>query len=80
MDETDFLAFTCIGTLPSAYDSLDDGVVHQTCLSQWDRRDDFLKHWNLEVNLLALDGKVYLLAVHDGVVKYVRDIPEDAEQ
>ena len=70
MDESDFISFTCLGTLPKAYDSLDDGIAHQTCLSKWEHRDDFVKHWNMAVRFSAFDQKRHLLIVVADIVKY----------
>ena len=70
MDESDFIAFTCLGTLPHEYDRIDDGVVHQSCLSRWERRDDFVKHWNMAVRLSTLDSERHLLVVENQIVRY----------
>jgi hypothetical protein len=70
MDQTDFLAFTCLGTLPKAYAHLDDAVVHQSCMSNWANRYDFVKHWNMAVRLSSLDAKNYTLIVDNGRVRY----------
>ena len=70
MDQSDFLAFTCLGSLPKTYSHLDDGVAHQSCLSKWENRDDFVKHWNMAVHLSSLDPKNYLLIVENGQARY----------
>jgi hypothetical protein len=80
MAESDFLAFTCVGTLPSVYSQLDDGVVHQSCLSQWDQRDDFIRHWNMAISQSVLDQNVHCLEIHGRVVKYKERISIDVEQ
>ncbi|MBM4149991.1 MAG: hypothetical protein FJ224_13255 [Lentisphaerae bacterium] len=72
MDKSDFLAFTCLGTLPQAYEHLDDSVVHQSCLSGWEQRDDFVKHWNMAVRYSSLAPETHLLRVENGRVEYRR--------
>ena len=68
--ESDVLAFTCLGTLPRAYEHLDDSVIHASCLSSWQERDDFIKHWNMAIRLSSLDAETHTLVVESGQVRY----------
>ena len=70
MDRSDFLAFTCTGTLPPEYERLDDAVVHESCLIRWKHRDDFKREWNTAVSPCFSDGKRYMLICDGERVKY----------
>ena len=67
-DESNILGFNCIDIPERDFQHFADGLAHISCLSSWDRRDEFMEAWNRALGEYYAGKRLYRGA--DGRVTY----------
>ena len=76
-NESNIIGFTFLDIRDRDFEYLDDSACHRSCLSQWDKRDDFITFWNQQMRA-SLGPNAPELFVNDaGLVDY-RDSKADS--
>jgi hypothetical protein len=69
-DERLIIGFTCLGSYDPDVAVIDDAVVHQACLDDWERRDYFVSAWNAEAAQNDRTSRYWLEISSGGHVHY----------
>jgi hypothetical protein len=66
-------SFTFVVIEDPRFKCFDDYAVHQTCLNEWELRDEFVAVWNERVDNTLLTQKWRLVIQKDGTLKFEKD-------
>ncbi|OVE75339.1 hypothetical protein BVX97_04970 [bacterium E08(2017)] len=69
-DQSNIIGFTFLDIRHRDFECLDDSACHRSCLSQWEKRDDFITFWNQQLRAsLGFDAQ-QLFVDQSGLVDY----------
>jgi hypothetical protein len=69
-DLSNIIGFTCLGIRHRDFECFDDSACHRSCLSQWEKRDDFIAFWNQQLRTSLIPNARLLFVDESGLVDY----------